>query len=189
MEPFTLPWLVANFVAIWLIYVAIRAAWKLVGVVKLSRTVGLRIGRFIRGKGGIGLAIGIAAIAVTVVAFFFPWYSVTASSSGTGSSPIHLISLDGFKGFNASVFSNQTGVSPPVTKIVSVNAPFAIMYAVGIPLLLIDVVGVTKGSRLGRKFVDGGIVLIITVALMYVWFSLLPNDIPLTSYLFGGASV
>ena len=194
MEPFTLSWFIANFLIIWIAYGVIRAAWKSVGVTKLSRTVGLRIGRFLRGKGGIGLAIGLVAMALTVVAFFIPWYSVTASppsESPPGSAPLQLISLGGTKGFNVSLFSNQTGTvySLPLTKIVSVNAPFAVMFAVGIPLLLIDVVGVTRGSRLGRKFVDGGIVLIFCLVLIYVWFSLLPNDVPVTSSLLGGTSV
>ena len=77
---FILSWLVANFLLLFLIYIVARSAWKIWDIVKLHRRGGLLVGRFLKGRGGIGLIIGIVAIIITAVALFVPWYSVTASS-------------------------------------------------------------------------------------------------------------
>ncbi len=108
---FDLAWIVANLVLIFLAYTAIRGAIKLVGIYRLSRSGGLRVGRFVRGRDGIALALALVGVAITVAALFLPWYRITASSSSgplAGSNPVTLMSVDGIHGLSVNLFTGPT---------------------------------------------------------------------------------
>ncbi|MGP8125891.1 MAG: adenylate/guanylate cyclase domain-containing protein [Nitrososphaerales archaeon] len=193
MTYFALAWFVSNFLLLWLAYAVIRAVWKIVGIVRLSRSGGLRFWKFLRGRGGIGLVIGLVGMLITVAALFLPWYSATASShSGvlSGSAPVNLMSIDGIKGFSVNLFTGNTTTLPSgLTNIVSAKIPFAIIFAVGLPLLLFDVVGVKSGKGLGRRFMEGAIPLLLPFVFIYAFVANLSNVVPLASSLLGGQTV
>ena len=190
---FYLAWFVANFLLIWLAYAGIRGAWKFVGIVRLSRVGGLRVGRFLKGRGGAGLATGLVGIVITLVALFLPWYSVSASSQSgafSGSAPVQLMSVDGTSGLSVNLFTGPNADSSSgLTSFASAQFPFATLFAVGIGLLLLDVVGVRSGRRLGRKFIFAAISSLLPFVLIYAFVAYLPNLVPLASSLLGGQAV
>jgi len=192
MTYFALAWFVSNFLLLWLAYAAIRGVWKILGIVRLWRGGGLRVRKLLRGKGGIGLAIGFAGMLIALVALFLPWYAVTATYSGlpSGSAPVSVMPIDGIKGFSVSLFTGNTTSSPSgLTNIVSAKIPFSIIFAVGLPLLLLDVIGVRSGKGLGRKFMEGAIPLVLPFVFIYAFVANLSNVVPLVSTLLGGQTV
>ncbi len=184
MTYFYLSWIITNFLLIWIAYGVIRAVVKVYGLVKLSKKSGLKVGKFITGRGGIGLAVGAVSLVATAFALLLPWYSVVGTNlSGT---KFQLMSINGTKGFALNLPSSGSGNPTPI---VSVAAPFAIIFAVGIPLLVLDILAVTRGNKLGRKFTDGAIFLILAFVLMFSFVSLLPYVIPVLSALLEGAAL
>lgn len=190
---FYLAWFVANFVLIWLAYAGVRGLWKVFGIVRLSRKGGLRVKRFLKGRGGAGLAIGLIGMAATAAALFLPWYSMSASSQSgplAGSAPVQLMSIDGIKGLSVNLFTGPTADSSSgLTSFASAQFPFAVFFAVGIGLLLLDVVGVKSGKRLGRKFIISAVLSLLPLVFIYEFVGYLPSLVPLAASLLGGQAV
>ena len=190
---FYLAWFVANFLLIWLAYAAIRGVWKIVGITRLSRKGGLMVGGFLKGKGGAGLALGLIGLLITLGALFLPWYSMTASSQSgvfAGAAPVQLISINGINGLSVNLFTGPNAdTSSGLTSFASAQFPFAILFAAGLALLVLDVVGVTSGRRLGRKLIFGGITSLLPFIFIYAFIAYLPNLLPLASSLLGGQAV
>lgn len=190
---FILAWLVANFLLLFVIYVAVRAAWKIVGIVRLRRKSGLRVKRFLRGRGGVGLAIGIVAILIVVVALFLPWYTITASSD-TGplakQGGVTLMNVDGINGMQVNLFMGSGGDSTSgYSSLFFMQIPFAILIAVGVVLLALDIIGVKNGKNLGRKFMFGAITSLLPFILILIFMTQLPSFLPYASSLVPGQSM
>ncbi len=183
--------LISNFLLIVVAYLVIRGAWKIYGISKLHKKGGPYFRKLLEGRGGAGFAIGALSLLVTIAAFFFPWYDVSATLSGAppGSSPVQLMYIDGLRGLNVTLFSGNGTSVGGLTNVVAAHIPLAALFAVGIPLLILDFVGVTKGVSLGRRFIDSGIILIFGVGLILAFVALLPSSVPATSSLLGGNPV
>ncbi|MCW4019440.1 MAG: Vps62-related protein [Candidatus Bathyarchaeota archaeon] len=191
---FTLAWLAANFLLLFIIYFAARTAWKSWGIIKLHRNGGLRTLAFLKGRGGIGLILGVLAILVTLVALFLPWYSVTAQSE-TGAlaqnGGVTLMAMDGVHGVVVNMF--VTGMTSDAvsgyTNLFSLQIPFAIIFGVGALLLALDVVGVKSGRSMGKKFLFGTVVTLLPIIIILLFISQLPSFLPFAYGLFPGQSI
>jgi hypothetical protein len=191
---FTLAWLVASFLLFFIIYIVARGAWKSWGIFRLHRKGGLMVGRFLKGRGGIGLMLGIAAIIITVIALFVPWYTITASSE-TG--PLAqqggetLMTIDGIHGVTVNMFLGigNSDASSGYMTLFSSQLPFAIIIGAGIILLALDVIGVKSGKSMGKKFWIGIITAIFPIILVLVFISQLPALLPFANGLFPGQSI
>ncbi len=190
---FYLAWFVANFLLIWLAYAGVRAIWKGIGIFRLSRKSGLKVGRFLKGRGGAGLAVGLLGLVITLAALFLPWYSVTATSQNgvfSGPTAVPLMSIDGVHGLSVNLLTGPNADSSSgLTSFASAQFPFAILFAVGIGLLLLDVIGVKSGKKLGRKFIFSAIFSLLPFVFIYAFVAYLPNLVPLASSLLGGQSI
>jgi hypothetical protein len=191
---FILSWLVANFLLLLLIYIVARSAWKIWCIIKLQRKGGLLVGRFLKGRGGIGLIIGIVAIIITAVALFVPWYSVTASSE-TGplaqEGGVTLMTLDGVNGVSVNLFlgADNSDSTSGYVNLFSAMMPFAIILAASVVLLALDVIGVKNGKSLGKKLMIGVISTLLPVILIIVFVSQLSALTPLAAGLLPGQGV
>jgi len=191
---FNLAWLVANFLLLFLIYIAARSAWKIYCIVKLQRKGGLLVGKFLKGRGGIGLIIGIVAIIITVIALFMPWYSVVASSEAgvlAQEGGVTLMNLDGVNGVTVNLFldvANSDSTSG-YTSLFSTMMPFAIIIAAGVILLTLDVIGVKNGKSLGKKLIISMVGTILPVILIIVFISQLSALMPLAAGLLPGQEI
>ncbi len=174
-----------DLLVVFVLYFVIRLAVKLTGLSRTSQKEGLKIGKFVRGRGGIGLGIGLAGVAIGAAGLIEPWY--VASETYAGSST-RLMYIDPLKGFNLSL---PAGGSNPLalTNIVAVPVLLALIFAVGIPLLLIDVVAVKRGGSLGRKFIDGGIALLFALVFIFAFVSFISVIVPILSALLGGGTL
>ena len=184
---FDLAWVAANFLLIFIAYAVIRAVIKAIGIVRLSRSGGLRVGRFMKGRGGAAVVLALLGVAITIAALFLPWYTVSASSQAgplSGPNAVNLMSIDGIHGLMVNLFTGPNADSTSgLTSFASANLPFAIIFAVGLALLFLDIVGVKKGKTIGRKFIFGAIGSLLPFILIAVFVEYLPNLVPLASNL------
>jgi hypothetical protein len=190
---FLLAWVATNLLLIFVVYIVIRSAWKVVGIVRLRRNGGLMVGKFLKSRGGVGLMLGIMAILITLVALSMPWYSITASSE-TGplakQQPVELMGIDGVNGLQINTFlASNSDSSSGYSSLFSTQIPFSIMIGAGIVLLTLDIIGVRSGRRIGGKFMIGAITLLLPFILIYVFIVSLSSFIPLASQLAGVQSV
>jgi hypothetical protein len=191
---FILALLAANFLLIFIIYIVARGAWKVWGIAKLHRKGGLLVGKFLKGRGGIGLALGIVAIVITIAALFLPWYTITASSQAgplAQQGGVTLMTIDGIRGLTVNLFlgSANSDSSSGYTSLFLAQLPFAILIAAGIVLLALDVIGVKSGKSLGTKLMVGMVTTLLPVILILLFIALLPSFLPMASGLFPGQTI
>lgn len=190
---FILAWLVANFLLLFLAYALIRGAWKIYGIIRLRRKSGLLVKKFLRGRGSIGLILGIVAIFMAIVALALPWYSITASSEAGALAQeggVTLLSIDGIRGMQVNLFTGPGGDSTSgYQTLFFMQIPFALFIAVGLIFLVFDVVGVKSGKSLGLKFILGAIVSLLPFILIFVFIMMLPSFLPWASSLAPGQSI
>ncbi len=190
----TIAWLAASFLLFFLIYIAARAAWKCWCIYRIHRKGGLFVDYFLRGRGSIGLALGIASIVITTIALFVPWYTISAVSQNgqlAQAGGVNLLSIDGVHGVTAHMFlgvGNSDSSSGYVT-LFTTQLPFAIIIAAGIILLALDVIGIKSGKSFGKKLWIGIIGTIIPLILVLVFISQLPALLPLANGLLPGSSI
>ena len=190
---FLLAWIAANLLLLFGIYYVARASWKIFGIFRLSRKGGLLVGKFLRGRGSIGLILGMVGILITLAALFLPWYSVSASSQNgplSGQGNVNLLTIDGIHGMSLNMFLGTTGeATSGYRSFLSTEVPFAIFIGVGLALIALDVIGVKSGKKLGSKFIGGAITSLLPFILIFVFIAALPNFIPFASALVPGQTV
>jgi hypothetical protein len=188
---FILAWILASFVLLFLIYTAARAAFKSYGIYKLKRKGGILVAKLLKGMGGIGFAVGIAAVAVTVAALFLPWYSITASSDFgplAQEGGVQLMSMDGITGLQVNMFMgplNSDSTSGFVS-LFSAQMPFAMIFAAGIVLLVLDIIGMKSCKSYAKKLWIGVVGALLPIILILVFISQLPALLPFAAGLFPG---
>jgi hypothetical protein len=190
---FILAWITYYFLLLFITYVGIRAAWKVVSIVRLHRKGGLLVKKFLKGRGSLGLALGIVALLITVVALFFPWYTINASSQ-TGplanQGGITLMSIDGINGIQINLFFGPIGdATSGYSSLFALQIPFAILIAVGIILLGLDIIGVRNPKSLGLKFMLGAITSLLPIILIFIFINQLPLFLPWASQLAPGQTI
>jgi hypothetical protein len=190
---FILAWLAAYFLLLFVIYLVARGAWKVVSIVRLHRKGGLRVKKFLKGRGGIGLILGLVAILITVVALFLPWYTITASSQSgplAGQGGVTLMSIDGISGMQINLFLGTGGdATSGYASLFFMQIPFAIIIGVGLFFLALDVIGVKSGKSLGTKFMVGAITLLLPFILIFVFIMEMPAFLPWASGLVPGQAI
>ncbi len=184
MEYF-ISWLVDNFLLVWLLIFAAFAAWKVREIWKQWKNGGLLFWKFLKGRGGAGFAVGVVGMLITIVALFFPWYVATAKPAVGAST--QLIYVNGFHGIGVSVLTGGNATAAPtLSSVVAVDAPLGVIFAIVIPLLMLDTLAVTRGTALSRKYVDSAIILLIALVLVLAFASDLPGLVPAISSAVGG---
>jgi hypothetical protein len=190
---FILAWLAYYFLLLFVIYVGIRAAWKVVSIVRLHRKGGLLVKKFLKGRGGLGLGLGIVAILMMVIALFFPWYTISASSEAgplANQGGVTLMNIDGINGIQVNLFLGPSGDSTSgYSSLFALQIPFAILIAVGLVLLALDVIGVKSGKSLGFKFMLGAITSLLPFILIFIFINQLPLFLPWASQLVPGQGI
>ncbi len=190
---FLLSWIVVNAMLFFLLYVLIRAVWKIYGIYRMHKKGGLLVGKFLKSRGSIGLILGIVAIFITLFALALPWYNVAASSESgplSGQGPITLLNIDGVHGMQVNLFLGASSDSTSGYKTLFFMAfPFALFIGVGLILLALDVIGVKNGKGIGFKFILGAITSLLPFVLILVFMAMLPNFLPWAASLVPGQGV
>ncbi len=191
---FILALVATNFLLIFVVYTLARGAWKTWGIIRLRRKGGLLVGKFLKGRVGIGLMIGIAAILVTVAALFVPWYTISASSE-TGplaqQGDVTLMTIDGVHGLTVNLFLGATNSDSTsgYTSLFSTQMPFAILLGAGIALMALDIIGIKSGRSFGVKLMISTVGTLLPIILIFVFVSQLSALMPFAAGLFPGQSI
>jgi hypothetical protein len=110
----------------------------------------------------IGLALSVAAIALALVAFFLPWYTVSinveAGDYATGG-PVDIIQIDGAHGVRFSMLQTEAGLA----QLFSIPIPLAWLMVFGLLLFFLSTVGLRESKKMGNKFIGRGVGTIMTV--------------------------
>jgi hypothetical protein len=153
----------------------------------------LRVVKFLKGRGGIGLILGIVAIVITVIALFLPWYTIAASSEAgplAKQGGVTLLNIDGINGMQINMFLGLSGDSPSgYTSLFFMQIPFAIIIGVGLVFLALDVIGVKSGKSIGLKFILGAITSLLPFILIFVFIMEMPAFLPWASGLVPGQTI
>lgn len=190
---FILAWLVANFLLLFTVYTVIRGSWKVWGIVRLSRKGGLLVKKFVKGRGGLGLVLGISAILLTVLGLALPWYTITASSE-TGplaqQGGVTLMTIDGINGLRVNMFLSSGGdATSGYRNLFSMQLPFAIILASGLVLLALDIIGIRSGKSIGIKFIFGAITSLLPFVMIFIFIMQLPSFLPWASSIAPGQQI
>ncbi len=176
----------ANLLWIFLGISGVQALWKLIGIARLSRQGGLRLGAVMKSRAAIGVIIGFLGVLVGVGAVFLPYYLVRANiqtSVMTTGGTVDLIKLDGLNGIAVNLLSSN-GFQPLGTA----SIPFGILIAASVVLTILDLIGVKKVKKLGSKYVVSGLLFFVFVAIIYGVMILFLGNLPaFVSQFVGGA--
>ena len=189
---FILAWLVANFLLLFIIYIAVRGGWKIYGIVKLSRKGGLLVKKFLKSRGGPTLMLGIAAMILTLIALFLPWYAISASSEAgplAQQGGVTLMTIDGISGLKVNMFLGADESTSGFRNLFSAQLPLAMIFLAGVFLMTLDIIGVKSGKKLGNKFIFSAIISLMPFILIFIFIMMLPSFLPWASALVPGQQV
>jgi len=127
-------------------------------------------------------------IIVVIISLFYPWYVVSYDVQsninlvGIFEAPLEgdIIYLDGINGIKVTI----PGSSEPLP-IESMPIPFSLVIGISILFLVLAAVGISRSSKLGRKYIWYGIKLLIPVIIILVGVVLVGM---ISSNLMGGVS-
>jgi len=172
---FIMNWLVANFLLIFSIVIIILAIWKIYGIVRLHRKGGLRLWANLRTRASIGIILGIVSIVLVITALFLPWYVTTINiQSGpfTTDGNVDVLVIDGIRGVQVNLLGDG------LVQFFGMKIPFLIIILALVVLSILDLIGMKSSRQLGRKYITGGIALLIPVIIILLSMALLASMIP-----------
>lgn len=174
---FTVSWIVANFVWLYLGIASLLAVIKGYRAYRRVRTGGLQITRILRSRAAVGLAVGLVGFVIGIVALFMPWYSVrgTVQTQALATpGEVDLLLVDGVSGVQVNTLQTGQGVSP----LFSLLLPLGVIFVVSVFFTVLDLVGAESASKLGGKYVRGFITTLLPVVVILVFIVLLTNSLP-----------
>ncbi|NWG09498.1 MAG: Vps62-related protein, partial [Nitrososphaerales archaeon] len=160
---FLMNWIVANFLLIFSILIIALVIWKVYGIVKLHRKGGLRLWAFLKTKASVGIVLGIIGIVLTAMALFLPWYSVTMNiQSGPFSTDgnVDVLVIDGIRGVQVNLLGDG------LVQFFGMKIPFLIIILAIVLLSILDLIGMKSARQMGRKYITGGITILIPVIII-----------------------
>ncbi len=181
---FTASLIASNFLLIFVIVAVVLSLWKVWGIVKLRRSGGLRLPRFLKSKALWGIVLGVVALVLTVGGMLLPWYAVRANIQSVALSTqgeADLLLIDGQKGVQVNLLVGGRGLSPAF----GLQIPLGILLLVGVVLGVLDIIGVKTARGLGNKYLRGGITFIIIFVVLVLFIVQLASMIESLASLMG----
>ena len=175
---FILCWIMYYLLYIFLAIFAIQLIIKLIRAAKARSSKEIPgLGTVLQGRATFGVMLGVIAMLITVIAIFFPWYSITADVDTTIiSAEGQILTIDGWNGLQINFLVTGSGYAP----LMNVAIPFYIVLITGIILTFVDIIGAKRAKSLGNKFILGGLGFLIFLIVIIVLISQLGG---LVSYL------
>lgn len=182
---FIFEWLVYNFVLLFVLITVLSLLMVIFFIYRRRKTTGLGPRVFslfyIDGSNrkSIGNILCLVGIIITILALFYPWYTVTANvvippSQNTGS--FDALSVDGINGIQIRL-PNRSGPVPLGT----IAIPFYLIIGIGLLFLVLSTIGVSESKKLGKKYVLRGTRLFIPFILILFFILAIASIIPLIS--------
>jgi hypothetical protein len=183
---FILEWFVYNFVMLFIIITLLSLGLLGFFIYRRHKKHGLgpRIFSLLYIDGmnakSIGNILCIVALIVAILGLFYPWYTVSANVSIPGSTQtgtFQAISIDGLNGIQIRL-PDKTGPIPMGT----FALPFYVLLGVALVFLILSTIGVPESKKLGKKYINRGIRLLVPFILIMIFIiavgSILPTVAP-----------
>ena len=173
---FTLSWLTANFLYIFLVAIVGLCSIKVWKIVKLKKTGRLNLLTILKTKASIGILLRAAGILLIIAGMFLPWYIVKADIKTTLLSTegeVELLIIDGFRGVQVNLLSGD-GLS----SLFGLRVPLGLILLAGIILSILDTIGVEKTKSLGNKYIRSGIGFLILFGFLLLLISQITSILP-----------
>ena len=169
---FIAEWFFYNFLVFFLVVTVISLVVLAAVIVRRYRRTGLgpRVFSLLYIDGAntksIGNLLCIVGLILTVLAVFYPWYSVSGSFSSAGQTLTlgNVLVIDAFHGISANFPSSQGPV--PLGSLV---VPFAYIVLIGTVLLVVGTVGISQSRKLGLRYIWRGVRLLLPFVLVLVF--------------------
>lgn len=187
-------WFSLSFIAFYFLYIfagilAAFTAVKVWRIVKRKKQGKLNLMKILRSKGGVGVILGIAGIALYLLALLLPWYIVRGNIQTTMLETVgetNLVLIDGVNGLMVNTLQSDQGL----TQLFGLGIPFGIILLSSVILNALDLIGVEKPKRLSRTFIISGITSLIPVIIILVFIIQLAAIItPFANTMGGGATI
>ncbi|NVM54356.1 MAG: hypothetical protein HWN66_11695 [Candidatus Helarchaeota archaeon] len=160
---FALCWFMYYLLYIILVIIGLLILRKIYKIYKVKKEGGLMVGKVVKTRAGVGIAIGFVAIGLTVYALFVPWYSVLADiASPTVTTAGEVFLIDGIDGVQVNFLVTGTGMTP----LFSLGIPFSLIVGAGIVFNMLDIIGVKDPKKLGNGYLKSGVFFIIFLGLL-----------------------
>ncbi len=186
---FTLSWIASNFLYIFAGIIAVLAAIKIWRILRRKKQGKLNLMSILRSKGGIGVVLGIAGIALYLVALLLPWYVVRGNVQTVGLETVgetDLVLVDGINGLRVNTLQSDQGLA----QVFGIGIPFSIILLSSVVLNVLDLVGVEKAKSLSRTYIMSGITSMIPVIVILIFIIQLSGLIALfANAIAGGATI
>ncbi len=168
-----LEWFLYNLVNYLLAIFIILLCLKLFQIYRRSNKTGLgpRVCSmlYIDGANGHSLAnlMALVALGLACYSLFTPWYGVYVDIEVGGyntDGEVQVLDIDGADGVTINRLESNGGL----VQMVGFPLPFAIILSIGLVFLVLATIGLQKGRKLGRKYIMGGIKLLIPIVIILV---------------------
>ncbi|MCP8313771.1 MAG: hypothetical protein H3Z53_05300, partial [archaeon] len=139
----------------------------------------------LRTRASIGIILGIISIVLMIMALFLPWYVTTINiQSGSFSTDgnVDVLLIDGIRGVQVNLLGEG------LVQFFGLKIPFLIIILAIVLLSILDLIGMKSGKQIGRKYITGGITLLIPVIIIILFIALLASMLPSFAS-FGGGEV
>ncbi len=185
---FIAEWFVYNFLVFFITGAVICLVVLAAVIVRRSRRTGLgpRVFSFLYIDGvntkSIGNLLCVVGLVLTVLAVFYPWYSVSGRFTDAGQTLAldNVLVIDAFHGISANFPSSQGPV--PLGSLV---IPFAYIVLIGTVLCILGTIGISQSRKLGLRYFWRAVRLLLPFLLVLVFMlaigqlaSLVPTSVP-----------
>ncbi|MDD1776814.1 MAG: Vps62-related protein [Candidatus Helarchaeota archaeon] len=181
-------WFILCWIMYYLLYIflGIFAIQLIIKLIRAARTRSSKevpsLGTVLQGRAAFGVLLGGVAMLLTVIAIFFPWYSLTADiDTVIVSAEGQILSIDGWNGLQINPLIAGSGYS----SLMNVAIPFYIILITGIILTFVDIIGAKKAKNIGNKFIFGGLTFLIFLIIIIILISQLGALVPYLESILG----
>jgi hypothetical protein len=99
------------------------------------------------------------------------------------------MTMNGINGLSVNLFLGSGESTSGFRNVFSTQLPFAIIFVASLVLLVLDVIGIKNGRKLGIKFIIGAIISLLPFILIFAFISMLPSFLPWASLLLPGQTL
>ena len=166
-------WFLYNFVSIFIIITIVTLLISVLLIYRRHRKYGLgpRIISMLYIDGfnlkSIGNILCMIAIVLAIFSLFYQWYGVSidinASNHGT-TGFIDIIVIDGLNGVQINLLDPNAGI----VQLGSFVLPFSLLIGISLVFLVIKTIGVSKSTKLGRKYIFRGVGLALYIIFILI---------------------
>jgi hypothetical protein len=181
---FMVDWIIYNFALIFIVYIIVRLAIKIIMIARLSQRGELHAKELFSSSFSIWLFVGILSTAIIFAGIMSPWYAVSGSIESdevVTDGPVELMSIDGMRGLQINTLQKGAGMST----VFAVIIPVGLLLLAGVIFTITDIIGASSGKKLGAKYLFGGIGPLISFILVIAAVASISSILPSVEPMFG----